>query len=42
VPIGGLDCGRMNCCCYLKASGVTHWNGEKTMMRRRAKYSMFD
>jgi len=40
VPIGGLDCGRINCCCYLKVGGAVH--GEKIMMRRRAKYSMFD
>jgi hypothetical protein len=42
VPIGGLDYERMSYCCYLKVGGVTHGNGEKTMMRRRTKYLMSD
>ncbi len=30
VLIGGLDCGRMSCCCcYLKVGGVVCGNGEK-------------
>jgi hypothetical protein len=42
VPIGGLNCERMNYCYYLKVDGVVHGNGEKTMMRRRTKYLMSD
>jgi hypothetical protein len=42
VPISGLNCRTMNCYCYLKAGGAIHGNGEKTTIRRRTKYSMFD
>jgi hypothetical protein len=40
LSIGGLDCGRMSSCCYLKAGSFAqqHSGGK---MRRRAKYSMF-
>jgi hypothetical protein len=40
VPIGGLDCKRMSCYCYLKVGDAIH--GEKTMMKRKTKYLMFD